>query len=136
MVCDIVRDVLFLRLRSEDARKGDIPVGKDLRDTLNANRSRCVGLAGNMIGVRKRIIIVSLGEKDELMFNPVITTESGSYQAEEGCLSLEGLRRTKRWEKIEVEYRDEFWKKQKRTFVGLPAQIIQHEMDHLDGILI
>ena len=132
----IVRDIFFLGQKSDPASRADLPVGQDLQDTLNANRDRCAGMAANMIGVRKRIIIVSLGFVDLVMYNPVIVNKSGPYQAEEGCLSLSGVRKTTRYENIEVEYLDSSWKKHRESFSGWTAQIIQHEADHLEGILI
>ena len=132
----IVRDVMFLSQKCLPAEKGDIPAGLDLLDTLRANRARCVGLAANMIGVRKCIIVIADGLNAMVMFNPVITHKEDAYETEEGCLSLDGVRSTKRWKKITVEYRDLQWKKQKRNFTGLAAQIIQHETDHLAGSLI
>ena len=105
-------------------------------DTLAANREGCVGMAANMIGVKKRIIIVNAGFRDIIMFNPVIVRKSGPYETEEGCLSLPGVRKTKRYQNIEIEYYDWNWKKQRQKFTGWPAQICQHEMDHLEGILI
>ena len=136
MIRSIVRDVFFLGQKSEAASKEDLAVGKDLRDTLQANRDRCVGMAANMIGIRKRIIIVSLGFTDTVMFNPVIVKKEGVFETEEGCLSLDGVRKTKRYKTIEVEYLDEEWKKRRQRFTGMPAQIIQHEVDHLNGIII
>ena len=133
---NIVRDVFFLGQKSDAASKEDLDVGRDLRDTLQANRDRCVGMAANMIGVRKRIIIVSLGFTDTVMFNPVILKKEEAYETEEGCLSLDGVRKTVRFRTIEVEYLDEEWKKHRQRFTGMPAQIIQHEVDHLNGILI
>lgn len=132
----IVRDIFFLGQKSDPASRADLPVGQDLQDTLNANRDRCAGMAANMIGVRKRIIIVSLGFVNLVMYNPVIVNKSGPYQAEEGCLSLSGVRKTTRYENIEVEYLDSSWKKHRESFSGWTAQIIQHEVDHLEGILI
>lgn len=132
----IVRDIFFLGQKSDPASRADLPVGQDLQDTLNANRDRCAGMAANMIGVRKRIIIVSLGFVSLVMYNPVIVNKSGPYQAEEGCLSLSGVRKTTRYENIEVEYLDSSWKKHRESFSGWTAQIIQHEADHLEGILI
>ena len=105
-------------------------------DTLQANRVRCVGMAANMIGIKKRIIVVSAGEADLAMLNPVIIKKSMPYDTEEGCLSLEGSRKTRRYETIEVEYRDRDFKRCKQRFKGWTAQIIQHEIDHCDGIVI
>lgn len=136
MVKDIVRDVLFLGQKSEPATKEDIQVAIDLQDTLVANREGCVGLAANMIGVKKNIIIVNMGFVDVVMFNPVITKKDTPYEAEEGCLSLTGVRRTKRYENIEVEYYDMKWKRQMMKLSGWTAQICQHECDHLQGIII
>mgnify|MGYP004590190011 CR=1 FL=1 len=126
MVKPIMRDVLFLGQKSIPATEEDLQVGRDLQDTLAANREACVGMAANMIGVKKRIF----------MFNPVIVRKSGPYETEEGCLSLSGVRKTKRYQNIEIEYYDWKWKKQRQEFTGWPAQICQHEMDHLEGILI
>lgn len=103
MVKQIVRDVFFLGQKSEPAAKDDLRVGRDLQDTLNANRDRCVGMAANMIGVKKNIIIVNMGVFDLMMFNPVIVSKSGLYKTEEGFLSLEGVRKTDRYKEIEVE---------------------------------
>ncbi len=136
MVKQIVRDVFFLSQKSEPATKADIPVGIDLQDTLKANRERCVGMAGNMIGVKKNVIIVNMGLLDVVMFNPVITDKNTPYQTEEGCLSLDGVRPTTRYKNIEVEYMDMNWKKQKMKFSGWTAQICQHEIDHLSGRII
>ena len=136
MVRPIVKDVLSLMRKSEAAARQDLSVGQDLRDTLRANRDRCVGMAANMIGVPKRVIIVSLGILDLVMYNPVLLRRDTPYETEEGCLSLEGVRKTTRWQNIEVEYLDDGWKKHRQTFSGWTAQIVQHEMDHLDGILI
>lgn len=136
MVKNIVRDVMFLRMRSEEASKADRPAGRDLMDTLAAHREGCVGMAANMIGIRKRIIIVNTEEGDVVMFNPVILAEDGPYETEEGCLSLDGMRKTTRYENIEVEFYDIKWKKQCRKYSGWTAQIIQHECDHLEGKII
>ena len=132
MVKKIVRDVFFLGQKSEPATKADIQVGIDLQDTLQANRAGCVGLAANMIGVK----IVNMGFMDVVMFNPVITKKDTPYETEEGCLSLDGVRKTKRYENIVVEYYDMQWKKKTMKLSGWPAQICQHEVDHLNGIII
>ena len=132
----IIRDVLFLRRKAEQATRADLAVGRDLADTLRANADRCVGMAANMIGVNKRVIVVAVGFGSMVMYNPVIVKKSGPYEAEEGCLSLSGTRRTTRYQTIEVEYRDAEWLKQRRTFSGHTAQIIQHVVDHTNGILI
>ncbi len=136
MVRPIVRDSFFLSRRAEAAGKGDLSVGRDLMDTLQANRDRCVGMAANMIGENKRIIIVSMGVIGLVMYNPVITRKDTPYETEEGCLSLDGVRRTTRYRNIEVEYLDAGWKKHRQSFSGRTAQIIQHECDHLEGRII
>lgn len=136
MIREIVTDTFFLRQKSLPAGKEDIPAGIDLMDTLQANRQRCVGMAANMIGIRKRIIIVNNEGTGIVMFNPVILRKEGPYEAEEGCLSLEGTRKASRYRKVAVEYTDLRWRKITKTFTGFTAQIIQHEMDHLEGILI
>ena len=136
MVKPIVRDMFFLGQKSETATKADAQVAIDLQDTLAAHRAGCVGMAANMIGYKKRTIIVSMGIVNLVMNNPVIISKSGEYEAEEGCLSLEGTRKTTRYKDIEVEYEDTSFKQQKQKFTGFPAQIVQHEMDHLEGIII
>lgn len=136
MVKPIMRDIFFLGQKSEPATREDIQIGKDLQDTLNVNREHCVGMAANMIGVKKNIIIVNVGLIDIVMFNPVIIKKDGLYETEEGCLSLEGIRKTTRYQNIEVEYYDFSWKKQKMKLSGWTAQICQHEMDHLEGRII
>lgn len=136
MVKEIVRDVFFLGGKSSPATKEDMQTARDLQDTLRANRDRCVGMAANMIGVRKNIIIVTAGFFDIVMFNPVIVSKSEPFLTEEGCLSLDGVRPTTRYKKITVEYQDINWKKQRKTYEGWTAQIIQHEVDHLSGIII
>ena len=136
MVKQIVTDVFFLAQKSEPATKADLQVGRDLMDTLRANRERCVGMAANMIGVRKNVIIVNTGIMDIVMFNPVILKKDTPYQTEEGCLSLIGVRPTTRYQNIEVEYYDFNWNKQRMKLSGWSAQICQHEVDHLDGRII
>lgn len=136
MIKPIVRDIFFLGQKAERAVKADMAVGRDLLDTLQANRDRCVGMAANMIGVRKAVIVVHMGAADVVMFNPVVLKKEGPYEAEEGCLSLDGVRKTTRYEYIEVEFYDMSWKKRRQKLRGLPAQICQHELDHLEGILI
>ena len=136
MVKKIVRDVFFLGQKSQEAGMKDTSVGQDLQDTLTANREKCVGMAANMIGVRKRIIIVNIGFLNVVMYNPVILKRDTPYETEEGCLSLEGVRKTTRYENIELEYLDGSWKKHRQKYSGWTAQIIQHEMDHLEGIII
>lgn len=136
MVKQIVRDVFFLGQKSEPATREDLQVGRDLQDTLRANRERCVGMAANMIGVKKNIIIVNQGMVDLVMFNPVIVRQDTPYETEEGCLSLDGVRKTQRYKNIEVEYLDFSWKKQRIKLSGWTAQICQHEIDHLSGRII
>lgn len=136
MIKPICKDIFILNQKSAPATKADISVADDLLDTLKANASGCVGMAANMIGVNKRIIAFSVGPINIPMINPVITKRSGSYEAEEGCLSLAGVRKTKRYQSIEVEFLDRNFIKQKQTFSSFTAQIIQHELDHCDGILI
>ena len=133
---EIVRDTFFLGQKSEEATEADREIFADMRDTLKANHERCVGMAANMIGYKKRIIIVSMGFVDVVMVNPVILQKSQPYETEEGCLSLDGLRRTKRFKKIKVQYQDESFKEHVQEYEGHIAQIIQHECDHLDGIII
>ena len=136
MIRPIMKNVMFLAQKSEPATQDDMQVVRDLLDTLKANEDGCVGMAANMIGVKKRIIVVNMGIMNVAMINPVITSKSGQYETEEGCLSLVGVRKTTRYENIEVEYFDVNWKKQKNKFSGWTAQIIQHECDHLEGIII
>ena len=136
MVRPIVRDTFILSRKSEPATKLDEGTGQDLLDTLAANKDRCVGMAANMIGVSKRIIVVNIGPVNLLMYNPVILRKDTPYEAEEGCLSLDGVRKTTRYKNIEVEYFDASWKKRRQSFTGWTAEIVQHEMDHLEGIVI
>ncbi len=127
---------MFLAQKSADATEKDRQVVTDLLDTLRANQDRCVGMAANMIGVRKNIIVVAVGPIQFAMINPVITKKSGAYQAEEGCLSLSGVRNCTRYKEIEVDYLDQNFKKQHGKYAGWTAQIIQHEVDHCMGVLI
>ncbi|MDZ5254046.1 peptide deformylase [Clostridium sp. LIBA-8841] len=136
MIRPVVRDVLFLGQKSEPATQADIEVIDDLIDTLRANLECCVGMAANMIGVKKRILVFSVGNIIVPMVNPVILKKEKSYETEESCLSLTGFRKTTRYEIIEVEYFDRNFKKHKETFTGFTAQIIQHEVDHFEGIII
>ena len=136
MIKPIVKDIFFLRRKAETATREDIQVGIDLQDTLRANREACVGMAANMIGVSKRVIMVNMGFVDAVMFNPVLIKKDTPYETEEGCLSLTGVRKTTRYENIEVEYLDMNWKKQRQKLSGWTAQICQHELDHLEGIII
>lgn len=136
MIKAIVRDVFFLSQKSEPATKEDAFVIQDLLDTLEANRDRCVGMAANMIGVKKNIIVVAAGSFQFAMVNPVITKKTGAFQTEEGCLSLEGVRPCTRYKEIEVDYLDANFKKQHGKYSGWTAQIIQHEIDHCNGVVI
>ena len=136
MVKKIMRDPFFLAQKSEDATEADRQVVMDLLDTLRANLDRCVGMAANMIGVRKNIIVVAAGPFQFAMINPVITKKTGAYQTEEGCLSLDGVRPCTRYEEIEVDYLDQNFKRQHGKYSGWTAQIIQHEIDHCRGIVI
>ena len=136
MIKPIVRDTFFLSRKSEEATKADIAIVTDLEDTLRANREQCVGLAANMIGYRKKIIIVAAGLADIVMINPVIIIKDEAYEAEEGCLSLPGVRKTTRYKRITVRYLDRKFTEHTQSFSGYIAQIIQHECDHLEGILI
>lgn len=136
MIKPVMKDVLFLGQKSELATKNDISIIDDLVDTLRANLEFCVGMAANMIGVKKRILVFSVGGIIVPMVNPVILRKDKCYETEESCLSLTGFRKTKRYETIEVEYLDRTFKKHKETFTGFVAQIIQHEVDHCNGIII
>ena len=136
MIRDICKDEFFLSQKSESATADDLEIAQDLLDTLAAHKDGCVGMAANMIGVNKRIIAFENDGEYMVMFNPVILKKSGPYNTEEGCLSLEGVRPTKRWKSIKVQYETADGKPRIRTFTGWTAQIIQHEIDHCDGILI
>ena len=132
-----MHDPLFLGKKSQPATAEDLEVARDLLDTLEAHRETCVGMAANMIGVTKRIIAFNDQGKREIMFNPEIIKASGEYETEEGCLSLlGGPRKTKRWQKIKVRYQTADFKVRLKTYEGWTAQIIQHEIDHCNGILI
>lgn len=136
MVRLIMRDIFFLRQKAQPATKEDKQIVQDLLDTLKANEAGCVGMAANMIGVNKRIIAVNMGFINVAMLNPVIVKKSRAYETEEGCLSLDGVRKTTRYENIEVEFQDISFHKQRQKYSGWTAQIIQHEIDHCDGIII
>ncbi len=136
MIREIMRDEAFLAQRAEPAMPENLSVGQDLLDTLEANKERCVGMAANMIGFNKRIIVFDNEGTPMVMFNPEIIKQSGPYQAEEGCLSLEGTRPAKRWQSIKVRYQNEKFQERFKTFTGWTAQIIQHEVDHCKGIII
>ena len=126
MIKPIVKDMLFLQQKAQPACKEDVGIGQDLFDTLKANQDKCVGMAANMIGVQKHVI----------MFNPILKRKLSPYRAEESCLSLAGSRLTTRYKEITVDYLDQHWQKQTLTLKDFPAQICQHELDHLEGILI
>lgn len=136
MVQPIMKDPIFLAQRSEPATRDDLQVAKDLLETLIAHRDGCVGMAANMIGVKKRIIVFDNNGTYMTMFNPEIVKSAGCFETEEGCLSLAGARKTKRYGSIKVQYQNEAFQTKLKTFTGFPAQIIQHEMDHCNGILI
>ena len=137
MVKQIMRDAFFLNQKSEEATRVDLPIAKDLEDTIKANRDHCVGMAANMIGYRKRIIIVATGLADMVMINPVITEKSEPYETEEGCLSLLGApRKTTRYKTVKVKYQDGSFQWKTKSYTGFTAQIIQHEIDHCNGVLI
>lgn len=137
MIRPIVKDILFLQRKAEKASRKDRAVGRDLLDTLAAHSDTCVGLAANMIGASKAIIAIRDEKRFLLLYNPVITKHSPtSYDTEEGCLSLAGKRPCRRYDWVEVKYEDENFHKKRKRFQGFTAEIIQHEMDHLEGILI
>ena len=137
MVRELIHDPIFLARKSAQATPEDLKTARDLLDTLAAHRDGCVGMAANMIGVCKRIIVFDDGGKLSLMLNPEIIKASGEYETAEGCLSLlGGPRKTKRFQKIKVRYQTEQFQMRMKTFEGFTAQIIQHEIDHCNGILI
>ena len=136
MIRDICKDEAFLAQKAEPAAADDLGTAQDLLDTLIAHKDGCVGMAANMIGVNKRIIAFENAGKYEVMFNPVIVKQSGAYEAEEGCLSLTGRRKVRRFRTIKVQWQNEKFQLRLKTFTGWTAEIIQHELDHCDGILI
>lgn len=137
MIKDIIKDRFILSQKSTNASKEDLYIVEDLRDTLQANKERCVGMAANMIGYLKNIIIFQDNHAYTIMINPIIIDKSNhTYQANEGCLSHEGEKEVMRYEKIKVEYLDTNMKKRIKIYSGYTAQIIQHEIDHCQGILI
>ena len=136
MIKPITKDPIFLAQKSVPATILDLPVAQDLKDTLEAHREGCVGMAANMIGVNKRIIIFDDHGSATVMFNPEIIKCSGAYETEEGCLSLSGVRKTRRWRQIKVQYQNERFETRLKTYTGFTAQIIQHEIDHCNGVLI
>ena len=137
MIKQLIHDPIFLGVKSEPATKEDLQVAQDLLDTLVAHKNGCVGMAANMIGVRKRIIVFNNEGTYMTMFNPEIIKISGPYDTEEGCLSLlGGPRKCKRYQTIKVQWQTADFKTRIKTFTGWTAQIIQHEVDHCDGVLI
>ena len=136
MIREIVRDPIFLSQKSTEATAEDVPIALDLIDTLQANLDRCVGMAANMIGERKRIIAIARGLMIVAMLNPKIISRSGEYETEEGCLSLDGVRKTKRYRSIRITWQDAQMREHIGTLDGFQAQIVQHEIDHCDGKLI
>ena len=136
MVREICRDEAFLSQRAEPATKDDLGAAQDLLDTLLAHKDVCVGRAGKMIGGDKRVIGFDNDGAYLVMLNPVIIRQSEPYEAEEGCLSLNGTRKTKRFRSIKVQWQNEMLQTRLKTFTGWTAEIIQHEIDHCEGILI
>ena len=136
MIREICRDETFLAQKAAPATADDLATAQDLLDTLTAHRDGCVGMAANMIGVCKRIIAFDNEGTYMVMFNPVIIRQSGPYEAQEGCLSLSGVRKTKRFQTIKVQWQNEQFQTRLKTFTGWTAEIIQHEIDHCEGILI
>ncbi len=136
MIRDICKDPILLARKGEPAVPADLPVAGDLLDTLAHHKDGCVGMAANMIGVNKRIIAFDNQGSYMVMFNPEIIKQSGPYDAEEGCLSLAGTRPAKRWTVIKVRWQNEAFQPRVKTFTGWTAQIIQHEIDHCNGVLI
>lgn len=136
MIRDICKDEAFLARKAEPATADDLGTAQDLLDTLTAHKEGCVGMAANMIGVNKRIIVFDDDGKYQVMFNPVIVKRDRPYEAEEGCLSLTGRRKTKRFQTIKVQWQNEKFQTRLKTFTGWTAEIIQHEIDHCEGVLI
>ena len=136
MIRDICKDENFLAQRGETALPADLGIAQDLLDTLRAHKDGCVGMAANMIGVNKRIIAFENDGEYMVMFNPIIVKQSGAYETDEGCLSLTGTRKTKRHKVIKVQWQNEKFQTRLKTFTGWTAEIIQHEIDHCEGILI
>ena len=136
MVREIMRDEAFLARKAEPAAPEDLSVAQDLLDTLTTHKDSCVGMAANMIGVNKRVIVFDNEGAYMVIFNPEIVKKSEPYQAEEGCLSLPGVRKAKRWKSIKVQYQNEKFQTRFKTFIGWTAQIIQHEIDHCEGVLV
>ena len=136
MIREICRDETFLAQKAAPATADDLATAQDLLDTLTAHKDGCVGMVANMIGVCKRIIAFDNEGTYMVMFNPVIIRQSGPYEAQEGCLSLTGVRKTKRFQTVKVQWQNEKFQTRLKTFTGWTAEIIQHEIDHCEGILI
>ena len=136
MIREICRDETFLAQKAAPATADDLATAQDLLDTLTAHKDGCVGMAANMIGVCKRIIAFDNEGTYMVMFNPVIVRQSGPYEAQEGCLSLTGVRKTKRFQTVKVQWQNEQFQTRLKTFTGWTAEIIQHEIDHCEGVLI
>ena len=136
MIREICRDETFLAQKAAPATADDLATAQDLQDTLTAHKDGCVGMAANMIGVCKRIIAFDNEGAYMVMFNLVIVRQSGPYEAQEGCLSLTGVRKTKRFQTVKVQWQNEQFQTRLKTFTGWTAEIIQHEIDHCEGILI
>ena len=136
MIREICKAEVFLAQKAEAATADDLNTAQDLLDTLIAHKDGCVGMAANMIGVCKRIIAFDNDGTYMVMFNPVIVRQSGPYETQEGCLSLSGVRKTKRFQTVKVQWQNEQFQTRLKTFTGWTAQIIQHEIDHCEGIVI
>lgn len=136
MVREIMKDETFLAQKAEPATEADLEIARDLLETLETHKEGCVGMAANMIGENKRIIAFDNDGEYMVMFNPEIIRKSEPYETQEGCLSLTGIRKTKRWKSIKVQYQNEKFQTRLKTFSGWTAQIIQHEIDHCEGIII
>lgn len=136
MIREICKDVIFLAQKAEPATPDDLPVAADLLETLEYHKDGCVGMAANMIGINKRIIAFDNDGEYMVMFNPKILRKSGPYETEEGCLSLTGVRPVKRWKTIKVQWQNEKFQQRIKNFTGWTAEIIQHEIDHCEGIII
>lgn len=136
MIREICKDIIFLAKKAEPATPDDLPVAADLLETLEYHKDGCVGMAANMIGVNKRIIAFDNDGEYMVMFNPEILRKTGPYYTEEGCLSLTGVRPVKRWKTIKVKWQNEKFQQRIKNFTGWTAEIIQHEIDHCEGIII
>ena len=136
MIREICKDEAFMAQKAEPASPDDLAIASDLLETLTYHKAGCVGMAANMIGVNKRIIVFDNDGDYLVMFNPEIVKQSGPYDTEEGCLSLTGIRPVRRWQSIKVRWQNEKFQERLKTFTGWTAQIIQHEIDHCEGIII